>query len=367
MSFERARFEQKLDKMCRLLGELWAVDTTLDLWREVLDSDDDRTLLGERDVNVGATYPFELTEMPETVGTFGQSVESRVEINIPSFRYLYAKGQVWGDEVATTIRSMVEDLVRPHSSSFTEAANIADSQLGSVALSVPDDLAEIDNNLANWSGQSANEFGDWYAKLEFIARQQAYLANALGYSIVACKSVVDLGQQSLMNIVDGAVATLEEALQARRNAQPVAPPDTGMEWLAVAALVTGIIAAIPTGGASLAAGTVTTASIVGTAAVAVSAAANAGLSYAQDAVPAEAGKVATFTTNRAEDVFASISDGLVDLRENLRIQWSGAEERIAALVANSADAAADGSLFAKAPSIVRGVTPKGFHHESESY
>ncbi|UUZ60454.1 hypothetical protein [Nocardioides sp. B-3] len=183
---------------------------------------------------------------------------------------------------------------------------------------------------------------------------------------MACKSVVDLGQQSLLNIVEGAITTLEEALQARKNSQPVEPPDSGMEWLAVAALITGVIAAIPTGGASPAAGGATAAAI-GTAAVAVSAASTAYIAFAQDHVPAEAGRVATFTTNRAEDVFASINDGLVDLRENLRIQWSGAEERIASLIANSAAAAAEGSLFATAPSIVRGVTPKGFHHESEPY
>ncbi|UUZ60455.1 hypothetical protein [Nocardioides sp. B-3] len=135
MAFDRADFEQKLDEMCRLLGELWAVDTVLHLWREVVDADRPRS--SAKDVNVGETYPFELHDMPENVVTIGY--ETPVEINIPSFRYLYAKGQVWGDEVAATIRSMVEDPVRPHTSTFTEAASIADSQLGSIALNVPDD------------------------------------------------------------------------------------------------------------------------------------------------------------------------------------------------------------------------------------
>lgn len=373
MTFERAHFEQQLDKMCRLLGELWAVDTTLDLWREVLDSD--RRLVGERSVRVGKTSPFTLEEMPESTSTwgFGQNRSGYGEpvvvevLDIPSFDYLYAKGQVWADEVATTVRSMVEDLVRPLSPTFAEAAAIADEQLGSVALNVPDDLAQLDNNLANWSGVTANEFADWYSKLEFIARRQAYVANCIGYAVVACKSAVDLGQQSLMNIVEGAISTLEEGLEARKGAQPVPPPDTGMEWLAVAALVTGVIAAIPTGGASLAAGATTTAAIIGTAAVSVSAGANAFLDYAEGVVPDEAGRIATFTTNRAEDVFASINDGLVDLREAMRIQWSGAEERIATLLANTSDAASAGHLSATAPSIVRGVTPEGFHHESEPY
>ena len=339
-SFDRGHFEETLERVGELLGELWAIDEMV-RWVEANPEGgygEEANGLYPR-ITVGETHPFEF-EAPE--GTW---------------RPLLISGRNWGGQVVESVRSLTWDIVRTESAPFEEAVvAIRGSVVEDIRNGVPDDFAEIDNNLSAWNGDAADAFGDWYAKVEFIARRQAYVAECVCAGIAASKAVVDLGQQSLQNVVDEMVATLDEQLAGRQAKNGLPPDNSAFVALVVGAALIGALAAIPTGGASVGA----------TAALAATASATSELlSVAADTLPAEEGVERTASLSTAEEIFHELSGAVEEVTDNVRRKWQGVESTVAELRANANSAADDGLLSPTRPTIVRrDPTPDGFHHES---
>lgn len=340
-SFERHDFESKLAEIGEMLGELWAID---ELVRWVESNPEGGGAAQPNNglyprITVGERHPFEF-EAPEG-----------------SWWPLLTSGRNWSSQVVESVRSLTWPMVRPESAHFEQAVDaIRGSVVDALRTGVADDFAHIDNNLGAWNGDAADAFGDWYAQLEFIARRQAYVAETVCTGIASCKAVVDVGQQSLMNLVDASVELLDEQL-AGRAAKLGLPPENNLNTaLLVGATLLGVLAAIPTGGASA----------VTTGAILVSAAATTSqvLALASSAVPADGGVEREISARTAEQFFHDFSSRIDEITDNVRQQWQGVEDKIEALRNDAADASAQDLLAPPRPSIVRRVTPDGFHHES---
>ena len=341
-SFDRLDFETKVTEIGEMLGEVWAIDELV-RWVEANPEGGGAAQPNNGfypRIDVGERYPFEY-EAPEG-----------------SWWPLLTSGRNWGAQVAESVRSLTWSVVRTESATFDDAVGaIRASVVDRLRTGVGDDFARIDNNLAAWNGDAADAFGDWYGQVEHIARRQTYVAETVCSGIAASKAVVDLGQQSLQNLVDGTHALLDEQLKRRHDNLGLPPDNSLFEVLVLGALVFGLLAAIPTGGASVA----------GTAAALTSAAAatNELLSYASTQVPADSGDPRELVASTADEVFHTLSDSINQVLDNVRTQWQGVESTVEELIANATASADDHLLAPTRPQIVRkGATPDGFHHES---
>lgn len=339
-SFDRDDFATKVSEIGEMLGEVWAIDELV-RWVEANPEGGGAAQPNNGwypRIEVGEKYPFEY-EAPEG-----------------SWWPLLTSGRNWGAQVAESVRSLTWAIVRTESATFDDAVGaIRAGVVDRLRTGVGDDFARIDNNLAAWNGDAADAFGDWYGQVEHIARRQTYVAETVCSGIAASKAVVDLGQQSLKNVVDGVHALLDEQLRRRHDSLGLPPENSAFEVLVLGALVFGLLAAIPTGGASVA----------GTAAALSSAAAatNQLLTYAATQVPT--GDTRELTASTADEVFHSLSDSINQVIDNVRVQWHGVESTIEELIAHATASADDHLLAPVRPRIVRrGATPDGFHHES---
>jgi uncharacterized protein YukE len=341
-TFNREAFEEKVRGIGDLLGELWAIDAVLDYVEDNprhVNPDGGFVPAYDR-VTIGDTSPFEI-EAPDNL-----------------WHLAVTAGRNWGNQVAESIRSLSWDVVRPESSTFEEAVAVIRSEVvDTIRTGVADDFARLDNNLSSWNGAAADAFGDWYAQLEIIARRQAYVAETVCAGIAACKAVVDVGQQSLMNLVDAVDELIREqlSLRAQHHALPPEPSYT-QALLIVGAGLLGALAAIPTGGASA----ITTGVVLASLAASTSEV----LQLAAASIPADGGVETEFSAKTSEEFFHELSGRLAEILDNVRSQWRGVEGVIEDLYNDASSAEQQGLLAPKRPSIVRTVTPDGFHHET---
>lgn len=337
-TFNREAFEEKVRGIGDLLGELWAIDAVLDYVADNPEGTYNGNGLYDR-VTIGETHPFEY-EAPDNL-----------------WHLAVTAGRNWGDQVSESIRSLSFDVVRPLSSTFEDAVSVIRTEVvDSIRTGVADDFAGLDNNLAAWNGQAADAFGDWYAGFEIIARRQSYVAETVCAGIAACKAVVDVGQQSLMNLVDAVDEMIREQLSLRAQHHALPPENSTQGLLIVGAALLGALAAIPTGGASA----------VATGAVLASLAATTSevLQVAAATVPSDGGVEAEFSAKTSEEFFHELSARLDEILDNVRSQWRGVEGVIEDLYNDASSAEQQGLLAPTRPSIVRTVTPDGFHHET---
>lgn len=342
-TFDREAYDQRLHEIGEMLGEVWAID---ELVRWVEANPEGGTIAGGGNgfyprITAGERYPFEI-EAPEG-----------------AWRPLLTSGRNWGSQVVESIRSLTWKVVRTESAPFEHAVQaIRSSVVDPLQLGVADDFAGIDNNLAAWNGDAADAFADWYAKVEFIARRQAYVAETVCVGIAASKAVVDLGQQSLWNVVDSTHQLLDEQLVRRKDKHGLPPDNSTFVLLVLGATVLGALAAIPTGGASLALTTGTTLS-------AVAGVTSNMLTLASAVVPGEEGVERELSASTADEIFHGLSSSIEEVLDNVRSKWQGVEGTVQDLVADATTAADEDLLAPVRPRIVRrGVTPDGFHHES---
>jgi hypothetical protein len=344
-TFDRDRFEKTLAEVGSMLGELWAIEEVV---RHVEANPEGEGFGGSGNgfyprQSIGETHPFEY-EAPEG-----------------SWSPLLTSGRNWGSEVVESARSLTWNIVRTESAPFDDAVeSIRSGVVDPLGYNVADDFAGIDNNLAAWNGAAADAFGDWYGRVEIIARRQGYVAECVCAGIAASKAVVDLGQHSLQNVVDGIHSTLENQLSEAAKANGLPPDSSAFLALVLAASVLGALAAIPTGGASVA-GTATAITALSTTAGVTSQL----LTFAAANVPAGGGDERTASLRTSEEIFHELSGAIDEVMDNVRTQWQGVESKVSELLGN-ANAASDQHLLSPTrPRIVgRGATPDGFHHES---
>ena len=339
-TFDRTHFEQTLREVGDMLGELWAIDELV-RWVEANPE-------GGGVANGNGFYPDV---------TIGETVEFTYDAPEGSWEPLLTSGRNWSSQVVESIRSLTWNIVRTESAPFEEAVtSIRSTVVDQLRYGVADDFAELGNNLSAWNGDAANAFGDWYGRVEFIARRQTYVAECVCAGIAASKAVVDLGQHSLQNIVDGMHAALREQLAGRAETKGKPKANSAFLALVLAATVLGALAAIPTGGASIGAAAALTTTAAATSQLLTFAAAN---------VPPAEGVERTASVSRADEIFHELSGAIEEVVDNVRRQWQGVESTVQELRANAEAAVEDERLSPHRPGIVRrSPTPDGFHHES---
>lgn len=365
-TFDRLAFEQTVDDVGSMLGDLWAVDEALKL----ADADHIRetgdgpvTPYARVGVDIGRHYPFRESvyivypEGEEPAGPYGSGGDlNKWEGSQAVVDQLAETGRDWGKGVAESIRSAVQHLVRPVPQTFQEAVELMRTDvINPLTTLVGDDFALLSSHLSDWEGGAADQFADYfYNQVEIGVRNQAFAAESVCVGLAGSKAIVHLGQHSLMGLVLSAKEVLEGQLKQRQAEHQ--PNEMGTsDWLLLGATFLALAAAIPTGGGSL-----TIAAAGAAAASASSALLEFGASQVED------GETSTFEALTAEDAQAQLNDRLGDITERVRRHWDDLEATMSDLRGLITEVDSQHLLYPRRPRLADGdVAPGGFHHESQ--
>jgi hypothetical protein len=363
-TFDRGGFEEALDEMGSLLGELWAVDEAIGL-RE----DENAGPFSFVGVDVGRSYPFHYTipftlpepeggvpDLSDGGGTGQGGLGNRYDGAQKLVDGLLDIGREWGKEVAAAVRKAVRDQVRPVAASFEDAvATMRGSVINPLSTQIGDDFAHISSSISDWEGSAADDFNNYfYSQVEVSVRNQAFAAESVCVGLAGAKAIVHLGQHSLMGLVVGARDAIEQQLKERQATNAVEGFSTS-DFLLLGATFLALAAAIPTGGASL---------TVADAAIVVAAGTSTLLDFASSQV--EDGESVEFEVSTAEATLESFNEHLTDILVRVRQHWTDLEETVSQLKTLVAAAEQEHLLYPRRPRQMADgeVSPDQWHHES---
>ncbi|GAB3260844.1 hypothetical protein [Nocardioides dilutus] len=363
-TFERGAFESTLDKVGLLLGDLWAVDEALKLADpdHVRQSGGPVSPYGRVGVDIGRHHSFRASifytapEQSSSPGTF-PGVGDRHDGAQQLVDELADRGREWGSSVAESIRSAVQDLVRPVPGAFQDAVETLRGTLTNpLSTLIADDFAHLASHLSDWEGVAADEFADYfYNQVEVSVRNQAFVAESVCVGLAGSKAIVHLGQHSLMGMVLSAHDVLDDQLRQRQAAHAATGPSTS-DWLLIGATFLALAAAIPTGGGSLS---------IATAGVAAASASSALLEFAASQV--EDGQTVTFEAISADEAMGQLFDRTTQIRDHCATHWTQLADSVGELRGLVAQIEGEHLLYPRRPRLADGdVSPGSFHHESAS-
>lgn len=303
-------------------------------------------------VTLGWTYPFSyggyyLNDAGKAVGIDWPD-KAQLEQTLATQK---SAADEWATRETTGIPSTVSELTQPDPEVFKSVAQaLLDKVATPLSTLVADDFAGLQKSLGDWEGHAADSFAtNFYNPFGDCQENQAWLAGELAKLLGASAAILDLGRNSIMNVV----ATVNEALdqQLRFRQQQNKAPST-KETLTMTAEIAGLLALVPTPGA---------------AGSAVFGGLGAVLGFAADKIPDSGGEVLNITGATALELAGDLGR-ISTLVVNAERAWQNLESGRVEVLSKALEKVMQPSvhlLYPRRPDLADGpVSPQDFHHDS---
>lgn len=374
-AWDRGEYNARLTEIQGRLADLRAIDLFVTgnkadagTWPLVPDGDETGGGLpfGPSSIEIGNYYPFRMfvhlpaanRSAPKGSSPLGGTTYSSEQEAADRSTYIngiYGAADAYAAQIVSEVKSSMTYITEPTASQFSDAADRTKSQLCDVLEAhAVDDFALLEHSLADWHGAAANQFADYvYNLMQAAITEQRVAAETMRYGLAGGFTIVNLAQNSLMQLVDSVYEVLDAQLQQRQKDHESTSPSLST-WLAIASGVIAVVAAIPTGGASL------------EIAVGVAGAAS-GVLGVGSALTADNGSEQKIEEYSAEKIGDKFVDGMSTIYLNAQTNWTRLESNMSVYRRHIDHAEADKLMFPQRPDIADGVTPHSFHHDSVNY
>ncbi len=345
VAFSMGLFTEALNKVERLLAELWCVDK---LEEEILRQGDELTgdvLAGPIEVTIGWTHPYQRRiYVAPHVG-----VDAARAAWATTIRDAQLLGQEWARSEMGYVRMRIRYLMDPLPTRLEWSSETMQPIGTMLDTGFPEDLAELEKSMSDWHGLAADKFyTDFYLKIKDAAEAHAWATGQIAAGIAGGTAVLDLGRQSLQNVALAAVDAVDKQLAARGPGPGLSTETT----LLIGATVAGLLALVPGVNAAVASAL---------------SAANVLLSYAKDQVPAASGQDSQVSGRDARAMFASFMSAVDETMSSTDSHWELLGERMAEVHGHLQKIREDNEgkvWIPPRPTMADGpVAPGDFHHE----
>jgi hypothetical protein len=343
--YHRERLYEYIEDIGNYSAELRYIDDALAYLESV------RGPIGEGqsfplDVTLGETYPFTV-HIP--VPQF-QAEEQAATIQ-NGLSGLAQNASRWASANTQTLVSRIPPITDRNAKQY----EFHDEKLQAVSdalKTVPSDLGLLANNLNDWKGEAAEAFADYfYEPFDNVIHNHGWLVSKIQDAVRTCQGIVNLSQNSLMDLVTATREALDEQLRDRRDQHRPTRVST-KDLLLIGTLATGLLAVattwVPPVSATLWAASVS-------------------LGYAAAVVPEEDAEKVTVEGQSAEELSNALSDHVGQILQNSQSNYDALETKVREVADWVEERRTDRRhpLFAPRPSIVN-ADPDEFYHDTSS-
>lgn len=299
-------------------------------------------------VELGSTHPFDKTIEVRSGGA-NSSAPDRDEVEA-HLGTLVGPADGFAAGVVDAVRSSVETLTEPLTAAFEVVSeSLANDLQTPIATQVADDFGGIQQSLADWDGQAAENFAtNFYNPFGDCVDNQAWLAGELAKVVAAGGAIINLGQNSLMNVAHATNEALDDQLLKRQeeNDSP-----SLKETLTLLSKAAGLLAIV---------------TIAAPAAAATLAAVSTISSYAADAVPDDgSSEILEIEGASAEELGEQLGSESTNVTTNTDSNWNSlTSDKIAELEGHVEGVLGQHLLFPRRPDLADGLTPGELVHDS---
>lgn len=361
--YDPSALEAELTTLAARLGELRYIDAAL----AYIDANSQAPVPGPGAaystiaIHLGQTYPFR-----KNLGRHELREEDRTRIANDLDQLAEEAGR-WGSNEVATLSYLTTHLTHVDPRSYDPVIDgilrVSDD-LGTIG----NDLGEIGARLGSWNGAQASEFATFHSRHRDVTRHQRYFAAKLADGFVASQTITRLSQHSLMTVLVAARKATEEQLLLRSEGAGGLTTKQALmvvsAFAAVAAAMTFTIPPLALGlaGASAAAGAAS--SVMSEEELEDQLRKRPSVDYGVESLPTEVGEVHAISGGSAEELSASLFEAVRKVSDHTSTLYQGLDDELTNLDAGATGVHDERLLIHESPSIVHGVDPDDFWHDS---